>query len=988
MKTKLFLAAICCFMCTISLHASYTSVDGIWYDFDNSNLTARVTYQGGSYYKNEYTGAVVIPEKVTYNSKTYSVTSIGDRAFYNCIGLTSVTIPNSVTSIGYKAFESCTGLTSVTIPNSVTSIGREAFQSCTALTSVTIPNSVTSIGDHAFSGCTGLTSVSIPNSVISIGNWAFYSCTGLTSVTIPNSVTSIGDYAFSSVPNIVYSGTAMGSPWGARSVNGYVEGWLVYKDASKKELLACTAAAIGEITIPNSVTSIGNHAFSGCTGLTAIHVLSEKPCSLAYSTFPETTDIFVPCGTLAAYKSAWYDYNGQIKYFSSYPYGNIKTYAFHGTIQTPQNDCDSLQVTAIPDYGYHFVQWQDGRKDNPRSFTFDEDLFFTAEFARNTYTVTTAVVLEGANPNACGEILCASKSGTVSGTIGGTMQSNITSAKHKLDKGKYFGSRLAKGSFHKGDTLIVHITTPPDLGTCLIYADNEGRTVVYDHQIVYARDGSNAPSAGAFAVVLPAAAEGLTSLYLWREDDVQWNPCFDYVAIHRPCPDVLLPQPEVGTATGGTTRLYQDSTTLTATATRYGYHFAYWDNGTAKQFTQNPLRIAIERDETYTAVFEPDTYTLSVSADKAKGSVTAPVQGQYLDNIRLSATPAYGYHFTRWSDGSAANPRNLLLTQDTVLTAGFEVDKSGTCGDNNLLRWRYDGDDKSLVIDGEGTLNSNFTFGVEAPGAMLRMEIGNGVTEVGSGAFEGQKTLNTIVLGENIKTINERAFYNCTALKEVYNYRAKPAVTYSTTFDGVDKFECTLYVLAESVEMYQAASGWRDFYYIKPLGAVETQTDDVKVTPSSNTANVVWPSVLNAVTYELTIRDRQGSVICTLVFNAFGLLQRIAFAAPARQQLAEQTAGFSFTVTGLSSGSRYGFTLDAKDAEEQVIDHRTGSFTTTTDVPTALDDTEADISGSSASGSSALSAPRKVLDHGRILILLPDGRRYDPTGRRFTLQGL
>ena len=123
------------------------------------------------------------------------VIAIGDSAFLNCSGLTSVTIPNSVTSIGSTAFMNCSGLTSVTIPNSVISIGPSAFF-FSGLTSVTIGNSVTTIGANAFADCTGLTSITIPNSVTTIGDYAFMNCGELTGVTIGNSVTSIGSYAF------------------------------------------------------------------------------------------------------------------------------------------------------------------------------------------------------------------------------------------------------------------------------------------------------------------------------------------------------------------------------------------------------------------------------------------------------------------------------------------------------------------------------------------------------------------------------------------------------------------------------------------------------------------------------------------------------------------------------------------------------------------------------------------------------------------------
>ena len=162
--------------------------------------------------QNTYRDNVVIPGTVNFGNAEYAVTVIGDMAFANCSGLTSVSIPNSVTAIGDRAFYDCSGLTSVLIPNSVTTIGNEAFDGCRGLTSVSIPNSVTSIGNSAFYNCYGLTSVSIPNSVTSIGNSAFNWCSGLTSVSIPSSVTAIGSNAFELCSGLQYVKVEWPSP--------------------------------------------------------------------------------------------------------------------------------------------------------------------------------------------------------------------------------------------------------------------------------------------------------------------------------------------------------------------------------------------------------------------------------------------------------------------------------------------------------------------------------------------------------------------------------------------------------------------------------------------------------------------------------------------------------------------------------------------------------------------------------------------------------
>ena len=234
-------------LCNTIAFAEEVTINGIKYDVITKAKQAKVI-SGGN-----YSGNIVIPATIEYNGATYSITSIGERAFEGCSGLTSITIPNSVTSIGESAFFNCWGLTSITIPNSVTSIGDDTFRFCSSLTSITIPNSVTSIGIHAFSGCSGLTNATIGNSVTSIGYGAFEDCSSLTSITIPNSVTSIGGSAFKGCSSL----TSVTIPNSVTSIEG---GAFYY------------CSGLTSITIPNNVTSIGGSAFKGCSSLTSVTI--------------------------------------------------------------------------------------------------------------------------------------------------------------------------------------------------------------------------------------------------------------------------------------------------------------------------------------------------------------------------------------------------------------------------------------------------------------------------------------------------------------------------------------------------------------------------------------------------------------------------------------------------------------------------------------------------------------------------------------------
>ncbi len=288
---------------SVGASADIFKVGGIRYEYaSESSTTVSVIELGNSKY---YSGNIVIPSSVIYNGKTYSVTSIGNYAFWHCTSLTSVTLPESVTSIEAQAFFECTSLASITLPKCLTSIGVSAFGRCTALIEITIPESVNNIESSAFMGCSALTefivdennanyssergvlynkqktalltapcamtSITIPESVTSIGNYAFYGCSALTEITLPKRLTSIGEQAFSH------------------------------------------CSALTSITIPESVNSIGAMAFIYSSSLTDIYCQNPVPCTLGYGTFYDlyaNVTVHVPTGALVAYQAAegWKDF--------------------------------------------------------------------------------------------------------------------------------------------------------------------------------------------------------------------------------------------------------------------------------------------------------------------------------------------------------------------------------------------------------------------------------------------------------------------------------------------------------------------------------------------------------------------------------------------------------------------------------------------------------------------------------------------------------
>lgn len=246
------------------------------------------------------TGKIAIPETID----GYPVTSISDHAISCCDNLTSVTIPDSITSIGSYAFYRCNNLTSVNITDiskwSQIDFGEYASNPLTyaqklylngkLVTELVIPDSVTSIGRRAFSYCKNLTSVTIPDSVISIGDYAFSNCTELTSVTISDSVTSIGDYAFMNCKSLTNINVDSNNEKYS-SLNGSL---------FNKNKTTLIQYAIGKtdtyFAIPDSVTSIGEYAFSFCASLISV-TISDSVTSIGFNAFSyceSLTNVTIP----------------------------------------------------------------------------------------------------------------------------------------------------------------------------------------------------------------------------------------------------------------------------------------------------------------------------------------------------------------------------------------------------------------------------------------------------------------------------------------------------------------------------------------------------------------------------------------------------------------------------------------------------------------------------------------------------------------------
>ena len=699
-------------------------------------------------------GNVSISEGVNY---------IGNYAFRDCL-ITSISLPTSVTTIGDYAFYG-SSLTSCVIPESIVSIGMYAFSECKTLDSVIIKNRIANMGYSIFQGCTSLNYISLPNNMTSINQGTFFGCTSLNSITIPDSVIEIGYLSFSG------------------------------------------CISLQSITLPQNITSIGDYAFEKCTALASVTCKALMPPAWAnnhvFKNCPTLNAIYVPCASMGLYQSAsyWNTYASLIKAEpSAYAITAQVNIPKAGTISVPQSKCDSL-LTAIPNKGYHFVQWSDGITDNPRIVNITQDTTFIAEFAKDCqpyhfYYDT---------------IVC-------------------------------FGTDLNwRGQYH------------------LPY---------YSDTVIYYNGNSTLYKFGGVQATFPDSLktmQGCDSVYVLNA----------YIAPHYY--EIIY-----DTINEGESHWTVRGNILSSDTVHYNYYSTILGCDSVQEW--------------HIHVKPAPRYTISVAANSSKyGSVEGAGIYKRDTTITLTAIPNKGYQFNEWSDGNTDNPRQITVTQDSTFTVIFG---------NKMCSWLVESNDLEM-----GAVVTSFNNEYYQYGTQITVE-------------------------------------------------ASPNSGYKfVKWNDGKKFNPYKFSILD------------DKYLLAIFMEEEEEQDTTTVQPSSTSATFTWPFIVGGFSYSLTIYLDVACTIpfCTITFNQYGQLIGISFGNRAPRRSMEQEDGFTYTVSGLDVNTEYYFKMETMDEDNKLINTDEGAFRTTNDA-TGIENQF-----------NTVIEHRKVMINGQILILRGD--------KTYTIQG-
>ena len=771
-------------------------------------------------------------------------TSIDDHAFYYCDSLTSVTIPDSVTIIGDWAFYGCSSLTSVTIGEGVTSIGIYAFEGCINITSATMPTiaidyipqeslqtvvltSGESIGNRAFYGCSGLTSVTIGDGVTIIGDSAFYGCSGLTSVIIGNGVTSIGYSAFSGCSSLIF----VTIPDSVTSIGNYA-------------FDGCSSLA--SVTIPDSVTSIGSYAFLDCGGLTAVYITNiatwcgidfgdsaSNPLYHAHDLYLNgklVTDLVIPDSVTSIGEYAFYGCSGLTSVTIGNGVTSMGNYAFDGCINITSATMPTIAIDAVPQDSLQTVVLTSGESIGNRAFygcssltsiSIPDSVTDIEDYAFRDCIGLTSITI----PNGVASIGIGAFSGC-SGLTSVTIGNGVTSIEGSTFSGcsslisvtiPDSVTSIGSSAFSGCSSLIS--VTIPDSVTSIGYSTFSGcsslTSVIIPDNVTsignYAFDGCSSLA----SVTIPdsvtsieygafRSCSGLTSITI--PDSVTsigqgaFEGCSNITSATMPTLAIdYIPQDSLQTAvlTSGESignRAFEGCRSLTSvtipdSVTSIG-DYAFWNCRSLTSVTigdgvTSIGDFAFNGCSSLTSVAIPDSVTsigqVAFAGCSSLTSVTIPdsvtsigAEAFYGCSSLISVTVPDGV--TSIGDRAFINCSSL-----TSVTIGDGVTSIG-----------------NRAFDGCSSLTS--------------ITIPDCVTSIGGQAFSFCSSLTSVTIGEGVTSIGQEAFSGCSKLIEVYNKSGLDIVAGSTGHGEVGYYAKNVYTEDGGSWFTDTSDGFRFFY--------------------------------------------------------------------------------------------------------------------------------------------------------------------------------
>ncbi|MCI6861674.1 MAG: leucine-rich repeat protein [Prevotella sp.] len=791
----------------------------IYYNYNSDGSSLTVTYQGESYdsYSDEYIGEIAIPESVNYSGNTYSVTSIGEKAFGDCSGLTSVTIPESVTSIDKYAFSDCYGLTSVTwnavnYPDFSSSSYNPFYNIHTQITNFNIGESVTKIPAYLCYGMKSLTSVTIPEGVTVIGDYAFSGGCGLTSVTIPSSVTSIGSSAFNSnLKSIVVNKNNMKYD-SRKNCNALIE--------TKTNMLI---RGCQNTIIPNGVRSIGSSAFSSCSGLTSI-TIPESVTSIGRYSFRNCsglTSITIPKSVKSIDYDAFYGCSGlkkvivkDIGAWCRIIFQNEMSNPFFCADQLYSDETTEIKHLVIPD-----------TVTSIRRYAFRGCNGFTFVTIGNSVTSIGREAFLGC-----------------SGLTSVTIPNSVTSIDSKA-----FSSCDGLKFVNNGNS-VTSVAEDAFIGTP--WYRNQ-KNVVYIGKVLYLYNGSeskveirngttrinNGIFSGHSELVTVSFPESLREI-----GSSAFKGCSGLTSVTIPNSVTSIGKETFSGCSGLTSVTIPNSVTsigekafgicngLISVTIGKGVNFisssAFYGCSGLTSVTWNAVNYPDFSSSSYNPFYNIRTqitnFNIGESVTKIPAYLCYGMKSLTSVTIPEGVTSIDKYAFSGCSGlTSVTIPESVTSIGSFAFddTAWYNKQPKGLLYINNIL-YQYKGTmpaNTSVTIR-EGTISiSDWAF--YGCSGLTSVTIPNSVTSIGSSAFSGCSGLTSVTIGNSVTSIGSYAFRGCSGLTSITCLATTPPGCPDNNFNEVNKGDCLLYVPSKSVTAYKNADVWKNFNIvgIKPI---------------------------------------------------------------------------------------------------------------------------------------------------------------------------